>query len=133
VAVATGCASDAPPKFARGNDIKTPPEGVDYLMAMQCSGLSAALNVFSSIYPDTYEADRLARAYANWALDRASADGGTWQVVRTDIEQSRKDFIAEAKASGDGDRAAYLMSRYGNSFRVCQSLADLPEYIVIGG
>lgn len=129
--LASACVSDKQPNFYWA-DRKPAPEGVDYLMAMQCAGLSAALGDLHSVDWQRNEAVRLKLAYSNWAMDRAKPDV-RWATVRDDIAQSRDDFVAEAKESGEANRGGYLMKQYQSSFNVCRSLADLPDYIVIGG
>jgi hypothetical protein len=127
--VTLGACASGPPAITKGA-----PEGVDYLMAVQCAGLAEALATFTpnaSGYTGGYRA--LANAYGAWANQRAAATGGTWAAVSQDIEASRRDFIDEAGRGMNAERIEQLMYLHRSSYNVCDTLAGLPEYIVIGG
>ena len=108
LAVLAVCASR--PEPMRGP--KSVPEGVDYIMAVQCGGLLSP-TIGSG--------------------ERAAAHNHDGETGRRDSEASRQDFIVEIGQGTSIGRTMRLEAAYRSSSNVCKSRADLPDCISIGG
>ena len=107
------------------------PDEIDYLMAVECSALAAALARFN---PNGAREAEHAGFYLHWAEKRAAEAGRDVSLVRKDITARRKDFLAEAGDDGiNSTRRDRLINRYPGQWKACLVRADIPERIFIGG
>lgn len=120
------CASPPPSDPEAG----APPDGVDYIMAVQCAGLGNAMRSFQPDQGPFSDGARLGERYAVWAQQ---VSGASWEVVQADVEASRRDFVREAGKGANELRITKLKADYGDSLKVCETLAALPDLIFIGG
>ena len=100
-------------------------------MAVQCAGLASALKAFNP--NGAWMHDEPHRAtFVHWAYNLDAGRVG-WETVLRDVDASRKDFIAEAGEGPNHARIGRLMQSYGSSYKVCITLANLPDRVFIGG
>lgn len=99
-------------------------------MAVQCAGLGNAIRTFQPEFARFGDAARMGERFAVWARQ---VSGTKWEVVQADIEASRRDFVSEAGKGTNEARVARLRAAYGAPLDVCETLADLPDLIVVGG
>lgn len=99
-------------------------------MAVQCAGLGNAIRTFQPDFGRFGDGARLGERFAVWAQQ---VSGAAWTVVQADIEASRRDFVREAGKGANEMRVARLRADYGAPLGVCETLADLPDLVVIGG
>jgi hypothetical protein len=85
-----------------------PPEGLDYLMAMQCAALTLALADVAegSPYPKSHFEGQRFQAWARWLAQEAGATAG---AAERDIAASRGDFLTMAGSGDGGERRFRLM------------------------
>jgi hypothetical protein len=110
-----------------------PPDGLDYLMAVQCAGLSHAVAVFESYEGAAIPAERRARQFAFWAHRRASESGRDLKLVDKDVAASREDFLAEGGKGTNKTRLARLEGAYAGELKACHMLSGIADYVIIGG
>jgi hypothetical protein len=110
-----------------------PPDGVDYLMAVQCAGLSHAVAVFESYIGFTEPAEQRARQFAFWAHRRAYESGRDLKLVDKDVAASREDFLAEGGKGTNKTRLARLEAAYPGELKACRMLSGIEDYVIIGG
>ncbi len=111
------------------------PEGVDYLMAVQCAALAEALATFTpnaSGYTGGY------RALANGRIAPGRTSGrlrqaGSWAAVKAGNIGPAAGFSSAMRTRVERGQVERLMYLHRSSYNVCDTLAGLPEYIVIGG
>jgi hypothetical protein len=112
---------------------KDTPDEVDYIMAMECSALNAALAVFKPNAFPAYDAEH-ALLYRRWAETRAAEAGQDVSLVARDIAARRKDYLTEAGKKGTNQsRWTKLVGIHNGFWRACRSRANMPERIYIGG
>lgn len=110
-----------------------PPDGVDYLMAVQCAGLSHAVAVFESYIGLSDPAEQRARKFAHWAHRRAYESGRDSKLVDKDVAASREDFLAEGGKGTNKTRLARLEAAYPGEMKACHMLSGIDDYVIIGG
>ncbi|MDP3737203.1 MAG: hypothetical protein Q8R02_07430 [Hyphomonadaceae bacterium] len=109
-----------------------PPDGVDYLMAVQCSALNSALAVFQPnnlARNDDHRADR----FRAWAEMRAAEAKQNPAAAAKDIAASRKDYLAEAGSGPNEARRARLFEIHLGQWRSCDSLSGVDDIVIVGG
>jgi hypothetical protein len=102
-----------------------PPDGVDYLMAVQCSALNSALAVFQP-NDQARNDDRRADRFRAWAEMRAAEAKQNPVAAAKDIAASRKDYLAEAR------RVRHFEIHLGQR-RACDSLSGVDDIVIVGG
>lgn len=125
--VVAACASPPPPSDPEAGG---PPEGVDYIMAVQCAGLGNAIRTFQPDFGRFGDGARMGERFAVWAQQ---VSGAKWEVVQADIEASRRDFVTGAGKGANEVRVARIRADYGAPLGVCETLADLPDRVFVGG
>lgn len=105
------------------------PDGVDYLMAVQCSGLPSAYYWLGAANPvDAFSNDHIFKA---WARARVEQGGRDSVRADTDIAASRIDFL---RLSGNGEkaeRANALVSAHGVDIDTCLAVGATADFDVI--
>lgn len=108
-----------------------PPEVVDYLMAVQCNGVLAALQDLGQNTPMALEYGRDVKSYHEGAVFRAAQAARTGAA--SDTRVSKMAMLEESGEGSDETRRQRLFGEFGGEIRACRSLSDLPDIVFVGG
>lgn len=119
------------PKFGTGTP---PPDGLDYLRAVQCGGLMWALQSVSDEWIDK-SLGSVTGLYREWAELRAREAGQEVRLALRDMAASRDDIIADAGAGTNDQIAKSIMGEYPGDIASCRSAARAADYdiVIVGG
>jgi hypothetical protein len=123
----TACEGAPQPKYGGGTPA---PDGVDYIMAVQCGGLLWALD---AVWPDSGQLNSQAGLFRRWAETRARDSGQDAALAVKDIAASRVEFLQNTGGGTNETRRNLLLNAHAADVETCRSLARNADFVVIGG
>ena len=109
-----------------------PPDGLDYLMAVQCGGLSSAEATLDGDYAGS-RADKRAGRFEGWAQIRAREAGQDPALARQDMAASEKLFLEETGQGPSIGRLHKLWDLHRGDLAACHSLSEVEDVVIVGG
>ena len=111
-------------------ETSTPPDAVDYLLAIQCSALTA---VFVKQDPGKRVFTFESAEFLHWAEVRAKEAGQDAGLAAGDIKALENMIRETVKDTQGGKARRSLREAYDAQTRVCISISNSPMIVITGG